>query len=247
MPVETRPYSQLAAYYDEIMNHVDYKRWARHIKTIISHYRQKPENIVDLACGTGAIFKYLKSKKWTLYGGDRSFDMISQGYQKQFSPACYFFCSDFCSVPIKKEYFDVALILYDSVNYLIEDEDISRMFSEVSLTLKNGGMFIFDVVTPYVCRTAFRDYTEQKFWGQSGYTRKSWYEEHRFIQHNEFEIYTGSDIYKEQHQQRIRYQEEWEDYIDRSPLELLAAYHNFSFRKAKNKSERIHFVCRKLL
>ena len=59
------PYSQLALYYDRVMNHVDYKKWAKFIKTILSHYYQTPKNIVELACGTGAIFKYLKSKKLT--------------------------------------------------------------------------------------------------------------------------------------------------------------------------------------
>ena len=60
------PYSQLALYYDRVMNHVDYKKWAKFIKTILSHYYQTPKNIVELACGTGAIFKYLKSDKCQL-------------------------------------------------------------------------------------------------------------------------------------------------------------------------------------
>jgi len=246
MPVDANPYSQLAPYYDEIMNHVDYKKWARYIKTILSHYRQKPQNIVELACGTGAIFKYLNTGKWTLYGGDRSFEMVRQGNAKKFRPACFFFCSDFSAIPVKKASFDAALILYDSVNYLTDNEDVGKMFSEVGRILKNGGMFIFDVVTPYICRTAFRDYKEQKFWGQSGYTRKSWYAEHEATQYNAFEIFAGSKIYSELHTQKIRYREEWEHYIDNSPLNLAAAYHNFSLRKAKNKTERIHFVCRKL-
>lgn len=245
MPVDTAPYSRLAFYYDKVMDHVDYKRWARFIKTILSHYRQNPKNIVELACGTGAIFKYLKSDKWTLFGGDRSFNMVSKGKEKEYK-MCYYFCSDFCSIPVKKECFDVALILYDSVNYIIDDVNINRMFTEVSNLLKYNGLFIFDVVTPYICQTAFRDYTEQNFWGHAGYTRKSWYVGHESTQYNEFEIYVNNQIYKEKHQQKIRYLEEWNDFIDKSPLQLLAAYHNFSLRKVRPKTERIHFVCRKL-
>jgi hypothetical protein len=102
------------------------------------------------------------------------------------------------------------------------------------------------VVTPYICKTAFKDFTEREFWGKSGYTRKSWFVEDESTQYNEFEIYVDSQIYKELHQQKIRFMEEWEHYINKSSLKLLAAYHNFTLRKAKNKSERIHFVCRKL-
>lgn len=247
MYTNTVPYSHLALYYDRVMNHVDYKKWAKYIKTILSHYYQTPKNIVELACGTGAIFKYLKSDKWTLYGGDRSKSMLFVANEKKREGPWYFFCSDFRNISIKKEKFDVALILYDSVNYIINDSDIGLMFNEVSRLLKNEGLFIFDVVTPYVCQTAFKDFTEREFWGGLGYTRKSWFIEDESMQYNEFEIYVDSQIRKELHQQKIRHMEEWIYYIDKSPLKLQAAYHNFSLRKAKNKSERIHFVCRKLI
>jgi len=240
------PYSQLALYYDRVMNHVDYKKWAKFIKTILSHYYQTPKNIVELACGTGAIFKYLKSDKWILYGGDRSQSMLLVANDKKREQPWHFFCADFRNTPVRKEIFDVALILYDSVNYIIDDSDIIRLFEEISRLLKNGGLFIFDVVTPYICKTAFKDFTEREFWGKSGYTRKSWFVEDESTQYNEFEIYVDSQIYKELHQQKIRFMEEWEHYINKSSLKLLAAYHNFTLRKAKNKSERIHFVCRKL-
>jgi ubiquinone/menaquinone biosynthesis C-methylase UbiE len=246
MVIEAVPYSRLALYYDHVMNHLDYKKWAKFIKTILSHYNQKPINIIELACGTGAIFEYLKSDKWTLFGGDRSQAMIVVADEKNLNEPCHFFCADFRSPPIKAEYFDVALILYDSVNYLINDSDINRLFDEVSRLLKNGGMFIFDVVTPHICQTAFKDYTEQEFWGRSGYSRKSWFVADESMQYNEFEIHVNSHIFKERHQQKIRDMEDWEHFIDESPLNLLAAYHNFSLRKARKKSERIHFVCRKL-
>ena len=242
----TAPYSRLALYYDKVMNHVDYKKWAKFIKSILSHYYQTPKNIAELACGTGAIFDYLKSDKWHLFGGDRSQSMILVGKEKRSGLHPHFFCADFRAIPLKLEYFDVVLILYDSVNYLMEENDITRMFEEVSRLLKNGGLFIFDIVTPYICKTAFRDYTEQEFWGKSGYARKSWFAEEESIQYNEFEIHINSQIFKELHQQKIRYMDEWKQFIEKSPLKFMAAYHNFSLRKARNKSERIHFVCRKI-
>jgi ubiquinone/menaquinone biosynthesis C-methylase UbiE len=246
MLIDTTPYSRLAPYYDKVMNHVDYKKWAEFIKTLFLHYDQKPKNIIELACGTGSIFEYLQSNKWSLFGGDRSLPMLVIGNAKKKEIPCSYFCADFCSSPIKNAYFDVALILYDSVNYIIKDTDIINMFNEINRILKNDGMFIFDVVSPYICNTAFRDYTEQEFWGKSGYTRKSWYIADKSMQFNDFEIYINNKIFKEHHQQKIRFMEEWEHFIKKSPLQLLAAYHNFSLRKARYKSERIHFVCRKV-
>ena len=246
MITDTAPYSRLALYYDQVMNHVDYKKWAKFIKTILSHYYNKPKTIAELACGTGAIFDYLKSNNWTLFGGDKCQSMLLVGKEKRANHLSHFFCADFRDIPLKKEYFDVALILYDSANYLMEDEDVTRMFGEVHQILKKDGLFIFDVVTPYICNTAFRDYTEQEFWGKSGYARKSWYHKEKSIQYNEFEIHVDGQIFKELHQQKIRFMEEWIQFIESSPLKFMAAYHNFSLRKARNKSERIHFVCRKI-
>ena len=136
MTIDSPPYSQLALYYDKIMNHVDYKKWAKFIKTVLLHYNKKPKNIVELACGTGAIFEYLKSDKWLLFGGDQSYSMLQMANRKKAKIPCNYFCANFCFVPVRKECFDVVLILYDSVNYIIDDADITHMFKEMNRILK---------------------------------------------------------------------------------------------------------------
>ena len=35
MLTDAAPYSRLALYYDRVMNHVDYKKWAKFIKQIL--------------------------------------------------------------------------------------------------------------------------------------------------------------------------------------------------------------------
>ena len=51
------------------------------------------------------------------------------------------------------EAFDLALCLYDSLNYILAISEIERVFSRVARALAPGGLFVFDVNTAY-CLTA---------------------------------------------------------------------------------------------
>jgi len=48
-----------------------------------------------------------------------------------------------------KERFDLVTCWFDSLNYLLEEEDLERTFDGVYRALKKGGFFIFDVNTIY--------------------------------------------------------------------------------------------------
>lgn len=45
--------------------------------------------------------------------------------------------------------FDLATCWFDSLNYLLEFDDLTRVFAGVSRALKPGGMFLFDMNTLY--------------------------------------------------------------------------------------------------
>jgi ubiquinone/menaquinone biosynthesis C-methylase UbiE len=245
VPDKVLPYSKMAPFYDEIMEHVNYKLWAKYIKKLLACYRQRRGTIIDFSCGTGAIFKYLFMDKWQFIGSDRSKDMLEIAAEKFAEVKIQFLCSDFKNIPLKENCIEVALILYDSLNYLISDADVLPFFENIYKVLKPNGIFIFDVVTPYICKKAFSNYKEDKFWGNMGYARKAWYDQSSSIQYNEFTIKVDQTEYHELHQQKIRSQSEWTEYINTGPFQLMGAYNNFTLGKAHKRTERIHFVCRK--
>lgn len=239
------PYSKIAPFYDEIMEHVNYKQWAKYIKTILSLYQHKPKTIIDLSCGTGSLFKHLKSTKWKIFGNDLSFEMLELVQEKVGSEPIPIFCSDFRNLPIRQNSFDLALVLYDSVNYVIGDDQVLPFFDEIYSILKNNGLFIFDAVTPYICKKAFSDYSEKKFWGDLGYKRSAWYIDGEDHQYNEFHVQISRKTYKETHIQKIRSIDEWKKFLENSKFNLLSIYNNFSLNKVHKKTERAHFVCKK--
>ncbi|MCD4693365.1 MAG: class I SAM-dependent methyltransferase [Calditrichales bacterium] len=246
MELTAAPYDKIAPFYDYIMDHVNYKIWARYIKSLLFYYNKQAKTIIDLSCGTGSLLKYLDSKKWRLYGSDLSAAMLEEAKKKKEIMHIPLWCSDINRLSIKENKFNAALILYDSINYLIEDEQINNFFKEAAAILNDNGLLIFDVVTPYTCKKEFVNYHESKSWGKDSYKRHGWFLYKDNMQYNEFIITVNGKKYKELHQQKIRPEAEWKELINKSPFEMLRALNNFSFRNAHKTSERIHFVCRKM-
>ncbi|MBN2425612.1 MAG: class I SAM-dependent methyltransferase [Calditrichaceae bacterium] len=237
-----KPYSVISSYYDKMMDHVDYVMWANYLKSILKYFGIKGRRIADLSCGTGSLLDNLKIRKSKLVGGDLSINMLKSARIK---PGIPLVCADLKASCFKKESFDVVFVLYDSMNYMLSDEDTARVFSEISYTLKPQGWFIFDIVTPYICEKDFHDYHESDFENDKGYERRSWFISNGNKQFNEFIIWDGDKKQVELHEQHIRSLNEWQRLIDESPFELINLFGDFSFRKGHDKSDRIHYICRK--
>lgn len=240
------PYEALAEIYDHVMNHVDYKQWANYIRRLLPFTDSPERHVADLACGTGNLLSELKFKQCRVTGCDISPAMLRRARIKPVIRLQGWMAADFTSLPFKADCFDAALVLYDSINYLLEREQVLRLFSEAARILKPGGQFIFDAATPFVCETAFRDY-EEKDVSLPGfpYLRRSWYDAQQNIQYNHFSIQYNGEQVEETHQQKIRSLREWRRLLEESPLQLVAAYGGFGFKPANKTAERIHFVCEK--
>ncbi|MFP4142225.1 MAG: hypothetical protein ACLFSM_00925 [Thermoplasmata archaeon] len=55
--------------------------------------------------------------------------------------------------------FDIATCWYDSLNYILDKDDLRRVFQGVYNSLRRGGVFIFDVNTVYVMEEIWDDQT----------------------------------------------------------------------------------------
>ena len=237
-------YDALAEIYDQVMDHVDYKQWTRYVRSVFSAHVKNVQDIIDLSCGTGSFLAEMRLKNAKIIGCDLSSEMIQQAIRKSYKLPSKFIVTDFLNTPFKAERFDVALALYDSVNYLLAEEQVSVFLSEAFRVLKPGGVLIFDAVTPYVCKTVFKDYYEsQEIEKNTAYARRSWYDAAERIQYNDFRIELEGRDFEELHEQKIWSIRDWKRFIKKSPFVLEAVYANFTFRPIERKSERAHFIC----
>ncbi|HPG39169.1 MAG TPA: class I SAM-dependent methyltransferase [bacterium] len=242
------PYTYLSYLYDFVMNHVNYKSWARYVAQIINTHGQNIHSIADISCGTGNFCKELLSLGYTVWGCDSCYNMVKMGKQKYDQEYnFYIWCADMQHLSFHKAP-DMIVSLYDSMNYFLEPEQWSRCLQNVYSTLKSGGLFVFDVSTLHNSLDVFRNYSQREKSADGSYYRKSHFDKKSALQINYFEIklnnYPGI-TFCETHRQRIHPLGEIMEFIQQTQFKILGCYNGFTFTPGDEYAERVHFVLAK--
>lgn len=239
------PYSKLASIYDFVMRHVDYVHWADYVESVLDRHRLLPTRMLDLACGTGTLTLELAARGYRMSGTDGCGEMLEVARRKavEGSYDIPFHHRSFLDL-VGMERHDCAVSLYDSVNYLMNLDDLAQMLNGVHEVVHRGGLFVFDLCTVTNSLRYFRNMREREKGDGFSYTRHSYYEDG--IQYNEFKITFNSPkiVVHELHQQRIYALSDVEPVIEASPFSLEAAYDGFGFCEPTERSDRVHFVLR---
>ncbi len=153
-----QPYVGFARIYDEIMCDVPYDDWLNYIRTIWDHDCFRPKTVLDLACGTGNMAIRLAKRGYKVTGVDSSKDMLDVARDKAAREGlCLSFVQQDMRYLESEKQFDAAVCLFDSLNYLLEPEDVKSCFRAVYKSLKPGGHFVFDVNTHLRLSTVGKD------------------------------------------------------------------------------------------
>ena len=240
------PYTALASIYDQVMAHVNYRRWAAYIHDIISLFRPQTTMVIDVSCGTGTFCSFLQRYDYQVFGLDNSLPMLKQAVQKEILPK-NFICADLSRPPLSIQV-DAAVSLYDSMNYLMESTLWLAALRNIYNLLQDGGLYIFDVSTVFNSQKDFSQYVNRETFANGSYLRKSRFDKKKNIQKNYFEIELTQHpktIFCEMHLQTIRPLDEVVDFINKSPFTMVAGYQDFTFKPYHEKCERVHFVLKK--
>jgi SAM-dependent methyltransferase len=108
------------------------------------------ENLVDIGCGTGNITLPMAKRGYKTTGLDLSEDMLALAEQKsqEQGAGIRFLGSDMRSFSLGFRA-DAAISSFDCINYLLKTADVESSFYRTHENLQKGGLFIFDVATPY--------------------------------------------------------------------------------------------------
>lgn len=148
-------YTSLAAYYDRLNAHIDYRGYAAFLASRLRENGVPDGSLVlDLACGTGNITLPLAEMGYDMIGVDASCEMLDLGRQKPGGDRILWLCQDMRGFEL---YGTVAAVVscLDSINYLTGRRGLERCFSLVHNYLDPGGIFIFDVNSPHKFRTFY--------------------------------------------------------------------------------------------
>lgn len=146
-------YGEFADFYDQLMQDAPYDSWMKWMEEAVTRYDLMPRHVADLGCGTGTLSLRLFEKGYKVTGVDLSEAMLANAEAKveQHSPRLQFLCQDLRELRLPSPC-DLAVAFCDTLNYLTEEDDLRQALARIRRAVAPGGVFLFDVHTPYKLR-----------------------------------------------------------------------------------------------
>ena len=152
-----KSYEALAAVYDALGEDIDYQDIADFYEAAFVRAGLTPTLVLDLGCGTGKMTVELAERGYDMIGIDGSTEMLAHAMTRKYEknlPSILFLQQDMRAFEL---YGTVGAVVssLDCINYLTGEGDLDRCFSLVHNYLDPGGIFLFDVNTPYKFKNIF--------------------------------------------------------------------------------------------
>jgi ubiquinone/menaquinone biosynthesis C-methylase UbiE len=128
------------------MEDVDYNGWIQYIIDVAELFDVKLSPLLDITCGTGNSILPFKENNIKITGVDNSLEMLK--FAKLKLPESTFIQASAQNLPFSR-YFNLAISIFDSLNYILEYKDLLDAFYSVAESLLPESHFIFDMNTPY--------------------------------------------------------------------------------------------------
>ncbi len=143
-------YGVFAEFYDGLTRNVDYKEKADFLCEIFKRFGHDPGVTLDLACGTGSLAVELKKRGVDVFGADMSAEMLTQAQQKAYENdlEIMFIRQKMQSLELFGE-IDTCVCTLDSLSHLKGEAELKKAIERVAYYMTGGGLFVFDVNTPY--------------------------------------------------------------------------------------------------
>lgn len=244
-------YSSFAAFYDSLQSDVMYEQRAGYIAKLFKKYDRLPTQLLDVACGTGGFSLQFAKMGMAVTAADPSPEMLSVAQKKASATDLDIMLVCQSARDTKLPYaVDGAVCCLDSINHIIDKRELKASFRAVAAAIKYGGLFIFDVNTPFKHRNIL-----------SGNT---------FVIENDdvYCVWQNSDCEKngivgicldffgkdadgkyirttEEFAERAYTDEEIRDMLEPVGLEVVAVLGDMSFKAPKACDERVIYVTKK--
>lgn len=246
-------YDAIARVYDALNAEIDYEAWADFVEDCFSRYLpDRPELVLDLACGTGSMTRAMAKRGYDMIGVDGSDAMLGEAYEKSEGMGILYLLQDMRSFELYGTV-GATLCCLDSINYLLSEEDVKKTFAGVHNYLDPNGLFLFDVNTPYRFHHIYgnqayvlEDETEEGMvycgW-QNEYDEESGICDFYLSLFEERE--DGSYDRSDEHQKEKCYSmEQLTALLKKTGFELLNVYADIKGNAPKADTERWYFVAR---
>lgn len=258
-------YQGFAEVYDEFMDNVPYEQWAQRLDQLIRKYGvSKPERdveglldsernlVVDLGCGTGTLTELMYGMGYDMIGVDASEAMLNIAMNKKdrSGSEILYLLQDMRELELYSTVGTVFCVC-DSVNYILEEEELLTVFRLVNNYLFPGGLFIFDFNTDYKYREVIGEATIAENREECSFIWENVYDPEEEMNECDLTIFVREEEdtfrrYTETHFQRGYTAEQMVRLVEQSGMTVVEVRDADTAEAVTPESERVYIVAREM-
>ena len=243
-------YTGFAAVYDTFMDNVPYGEWCEYLTGLLKENGVESGLVLDLGCGTGSLTELLAARGYDMIGIDYSEEMLelAAGKRAESGQDILYLCQDMREFELYGTV-RAVICLCDSLNYLLEEDDLLTTFKLVNNYLDPNGLFIFDFNTVYKYETVIGDSTIAENREDCSFIWENYYTAEDQINEYDLTIFVKQqkDLFRkftETHLQRGYTLETMKRLVEQSGLIFVEALDADTHGSVTETSERIYVIAR---
>ena len=245
-------YSSFAQVYDMFMDNVPYEEWSRYLISLLKEYGIEDGLVADLGCGTGKITRLLSDAGYDMIGVDNAAEMLEIAREIQEDEErddIWYLLQDMRELELSGEV-NAMVSICDSMNYILEEEDLKEVFLRVKEYLQTGGIFIFDMNTLHKYRDMIGETTIAENRDEGSFIWDNYFYEDEMVNEYELTLFIREENglfrkYEETHYQRAYELDTVKRLIEEAGLKFVTAYDAFTKEPVNRDSERMYIIARK--
>ena len=254
-------YTSFAQVYDLFMDNVPYEEWSEYVISLLKEEKIEDGLVLDLGCGTGKMTRLLAEAGYDMIGIDNSEDMLEiarefqyidpvlkEGEEDEETSSILYLLQDMREFEL---YGTVRAIISicDSMNYILEEEDLLQVFKLVNNYLDPKGIFIFDMNTRYKYAELLGETTITENREEGSFIWENYFDEEEDINQYDLTLFIREEgdlyrKYEETHLQRVYDLDMVKSLLKEAGMEFVAAYDAFTREPVREDSERIYIIAR---
>jgi SAM-dependent methyltransferase len=251
-------YQEFAGVYDMLSADEHSLKMVPYTQRIFRRFRFSGSDGLDLCCGTGSATLALSEAGYRMVGVDGSQMMLKHARSKARAARdntkfMHGILPEFRDTQRlrKPESFDFVVSYYDSLNYLLTEDDLLGAFESVAALLRQGGLFVFDLNTAEALKViwggqVYADSRDDIAWiWKNQYYAKAKMADARTIFFARQGRTDNWRRFEEVHTERAYKISVVRKLLRKAGFEFKAAYRCFSFAAAKENDYRHCFVATK--
>lgn len=243
-------YEIFASVYEELMDNVPYETWAECIGSILKKYGISDGLVLDLACGTGVLTRLLSRMGYDMIGVDASEEMLLRAREAE-DPGekeILYLHQDMREFELYGTV-EAVICACDSLNYILEEEELLKVFSLVNNYLEKDGLFIFDMNTEYKFSRVLGDATIAENREDLSFIWENTYDEEEKINEYALTMYMEEAQglyrrYEEFHYEKAYALEEIRRLLKKAGMQFVGAFDGYEMGEISDTTERFLVIAR---